>query len=102
MKLRTAISGIIVSLCLSLALASPALSTDGPGFTVKRLVVSQNVVDKEPVGVGETFSADTREVYCFLEAGKIKNDTTVTFAWYFENREMARVSLKLGKGRRWR
>jgi hypothetical protein len=37
-----------------------------------------------------------------LEAEQIEEDTTVSFVWYHENREMARVALPLQKGPRWR
>jgi hypothetical protein len=75
---------------------------DDPEFAIKRMVICEKIEAKEPVAIGETFSADTENVYCFLEAQAIENDTTVSFVWYYENREMARVSLPLTKGMRWR
>jgi hypothetical protein len=102
MKLRFVILGIVTILVFSLSIFSPALSMDDPGFTIHRMVMSQDIADKEPAAIGDTFSADTEKVYCFLEARKIENDTTVSFVWYLENEEMARVSLPLVKGIRWR
>ena len=102
MKLRKTILGIILSIALSLSIYSLASSMDDPGFIIKRMVMCESVTDKEPVAVGETFSADAEKVYCFLEAGNIEYDTLVNFVWYFENKEMARVSLPLTKGKRWR
>jgi hypothetical protein len=66
------------------------------------MVICESVTDREPVAIADTFSANTERVYCFLEAGKIESDTTISFVWYFEGREMARVSLPLAKGIRWR
>jgi hypothetical protein len=66
------------------------------------MVICEKVADKEPVAIADTFSANTEKVYCFLEVGEIESDTTVSFVWYFEGKEMAHVSLPLTKGLRWR
>jgi hypothetical protein len=73
-----------------------------PGYTVERFVISKNVIHREPVGVGETFSADTEKLFCFLEARDIIDDTSVSFVWYFGEKMMAVVDLPLKKGSRWR
>jgi len=102
MKIRPVIFGMVATLILSLSFFSPASSMDEPGFTIKRMVICEKIVDHEPVAPGDTFSAATENIYCFLEARAIESDTTVTFVWYFENKEMARVSVPLTKGMRWR
>ncbi len=68
------------------------------------MVVSASIENKEPVGVAETFlsSTATEKVYCFLEARDIAEDTSVSFVWYFEEKEKARINLPLRKGSRWR
>jgi hypothetical protein len=73
-----------------------------PGFTLKRLVISKDVQYREPVGIGENFSKDTEKVYCFLDTRNIAEDTTISFVWYFEGKEMANVNLPLLQGPRWR
>ena len=102
MNLRPAILGICAILALLLSFFSSASSMDDPGFIINRMVICESVTDREPVAIADTFSANTERVYCFLEAGKIESDTTISFVWYFEGREMARVSLPLAKGIRWR
>lgn len=73
-------------------------------FNVARMVVSAGIEDREPVGVAETFisSTATEKVYCFLEAKDITEDTNISFVWYFEEKEKARVTLPLFQGSRWR
>lgn len=102
MKLHPAVLAIIAFLYLSICFFSPASAMDDPGFIISRMVTCQKVVDKEPVAIAESFSADTEKVYCFLEAVNIEHDTMVSFVWSFEGREMARVSLPLATGKRWR
>ena len=80
----------------------PASAMDDPGFVISRMVMCETVSDKEPIHPSETFTFDIGTVYCFLEAVEIEEDTTVSFAWYYENREMAKITLPIQKGRRWR
>ena len=102
MNLRPVILGFFVTLTLLLAFLSSASSMDDPGFIINRMVICEKVADKEPVAIADTFSANTEKVYCFLEVGEIESDTTVSFVWYFEGKEMAHVALPLTKGLRWR
>ncbi len=102
MKSRPVALGIMAAAIFLLSFFSPAASMDDPGFTFERMVMCAGIVDREPVAVANTFSADTEEVFCFLEVENIDEDTTVSFVWYYGDREMARVSLPLEKGKRWR
>jgi len=102
MKLRFAVIAVISALFLVPLFFSLALSVDDPGFSIKRMVMSESVADREPVAINESFSAATEKVYCFLEAVNIEEDTSISFVWYHNDQEMARVSLPLVKGKRWR
>ena len=94
--------GITTALFVLMNNAPAAFSMDDPGFTIKRMVISKDVVDREPVGVGDFFSAATEKVYCFLEAADIETDMQVSIVWYWSNQEMARVTLPIQTSRRWR
>jgi hypothetical protein len=87
---------------LSLTLSSAFSEEEVAEFTVAQFVVSEDVIDREPAGVSETFSATTEQVFCFLEARDIKEDTTIRFVWYHGEKEMATVDLPLRQGNRWR
>lgn len=102
MKLTQIIAGIITVLSFMVIFQLPVFSMDDPGFTINRMVMAERIADREPVAVSDTFSADTEEVFCFLEASQVEHETSVTFIWYFEKKEMARVSLPLTVGKRWR
>ncbi len=94
------LSVITASLFLISAFAQVVIS-DSP-FTVGRMVVSERIEDREPVGITETFSHVIEKVYCFLEAKDIIEDTSVSFVWYYGDKEMANVALPLRQGPRWR
>jgi hypothetical protein len=66
------------------------------------MVISERVTDREPEGIADTFSADAETVFCFLETQNINVDTEISFVWYFEGQEKARITLPLQKGMRWR
>jgi hypothetical protein len=102
MNSRPALLALSVTVTLLFFLSSPASSMDDPGFTIARMAMCERIDNREPVNIADTFSADTEKVFCFLEAKNIDEDTMVTFVWYFDNKEMSRVSLPLTKGRRWR
>jgi hypothetical protein len=95
---------IILALVASLAIPGAALGQEeaGPGFAVARLVMAEDVVDREPVGVSDTFPASADTVYCFLDAADVARDTEVAFAWSHEGEEVALVTLLLKAGPRWR
>ena len=102
MKLRPIIFTALITLTVALIFVSPGFSMDDPGFTINRMVICAKISDREPVNIADTFSADTENVFCFLETKYIENDTTISFVWYFEGIEKARVTLPLQKGIRWR
>ena len=102
MKLCPIISKIIITLTVALIFISPVSAMDDPGFTISRMVTSKSISDREPNDTAVTFSAEDETVYCFLEAKNIEFDTTVSFVWYFEGHEKARVNVPLQKGMRWR
>jgi hypothetical protein len=101
MKMKGSFVFICLILLASLGLPFSA-SAEETGFTVARLVTAEDIADREPVNVTDTFPATTERVYCFLEARLIKEDTEVSLVWYYEDQEAALVTLLLGTSNRWR
>jgi hypothetical protein len=98
---RFEIKGFVL-LLMFLGVATFVHAMDDPGFEINRMVVSQNIENREPVNSGDAFSASSKKLFCFLDARDIEQDTVVSFVWYLENQELARVELPLQQGRRWR
>ncbi len=101
----TSLTTLLLSLMLTTIFVVPssfAAEEIAPSFTVSRFLVSEAIADREPVGVTNTFSADTEKAYCFLEARDIIAPTEVNFVWYYQEEEVARVTLALGQSARWR
>jgi len=102
MQSNPIISTSLILLIVASIFVSPVSSMDDPGFSINRMVLCEKISDKEPVGIADTFSAEAGSVFCFLEATDIEIDTEISFIWYFEGQERARVLLPLQKGMRWR
>jgi hypothetical protein len=82
--------------------AAPAAGQEGGLFEVSRFVVCSEVRDKEPVGIASVFRNSRGRVYCFFEAANVLRETHVSFLWFYEGEETARIELPIGEGRRWR
>ena len=104
-RMMNVVRGLLVLFVVSLFAAPAVLSEEAgsaPALTIDRMVISENIVDREPAGVADTFSADVGKVYCFIEAKDIQTDTTISFVWYFHGNQMAKVDLNIKQGDRWR
>ncbi|ADH85509.1 DUF2914 domain-containing protein [Desulfurivibrio alkaliphilus] len=95
------IVALVVALAALLFFSLPALADDQL-FRLERVKLAAEVVEREPVGVADTFSADQERVYAFIEAREVQADTTVNFIWYRNEQEVATVPLPLRKSPRWR
>ncbi|MDH3347220.1 MAG: DUF2914 domain-containing protein [Desulfobulbaceae bacterium] len=97
-----------VFLCLFCVLFAGSFFTvtsyavEGSVFTVSRLVICENVVDREPVEIINTVASGIQEVSCFLEATDIVADTMVNFVWIHEGTIRNEVTLPVKMGPRWR
>ncbi|MDH3393133.1 MAG: DUF2914 domain-containing protein [Desulfobulbaceae bacterium] len=82
---------------------STVFAEEAATFSIARMVVSTDIVNKEPVlGSNETFPLSLGKVYCFLEAREITEDTEIKFVWIHEGVRQATIPLKIKKGWRWR
>jgi hypothetical protein len=75
---------------------------DNESFAVERMVTTEGIEDREPIGLDTAFPADIDRVYCFLEARNIEHDTEVTFVWYAGDMQVAEITVPLQAGPRWR
>ncbi|TYT75429.1 DUF2914 domain-containing protein [Desulfobotulus mexicanus] len=77
-----------------------AVSADG--FSIARLIITEGIENREPVGNTSLVPTGTSRVFCFLEARDIPEDTTVTVIWIYGGVEMHITELALSAGPRWR
>ena len=71
-------------------------------FSVGRFVITSGIIDREPVDQIETVPVGTEQIFCFLEARDIAEDTFVTFVWFHNDHQVGSFQLELQQGSRWR
>ena len=72
----------------------PAMQAqEAPELTVSVAAICKDVVDREPVDSGNSFTVDVGKLYCFTKIMGAESPTHVTHVWYFDGTERARVEL---------
>ena len=81
---------VVLLLNISLVHAATLHITDGAITTA---------IDKQmPVDRINSFAADFGKLYCFTRIVGADENTEITHVWYFQENEMARVTLAIGSG----
>jgi hypothetical protein len=91
----------LVLVAAFLGLPAAAGAQDAPSLEVAVAAICQDVVDREPVDAGVSFSASVGTLYCFTKITGAQDPTMVTHVWYFGATERARVELDI-KAANWR
>jgi hypothetical protein len=64
-------------------------------------VITTAIESQQPVDRIESFSADYAKLYCFTRIVGAAGDSAVTHVWYYQDNEMARVTLPI-RSKDWR
>lgn len=99
---RIRMSAVALGVFAVLATQGRAAEPQAAGFAVARLVVCNEVSQREPVGVAEKFPVSQKEVTAFLEATGVAAQTPVSFVWIVGGKEVRELPAKLEPGSRWR
>lgn len=78
-----------------------AWTAQGAGLEVRDAAIATGIIDRAPVGVGDSFPAQVERLYAFTRIMGGTGDTFVTHVWYHAGKEMARVKLPV-RGPDWR
>jgi hypothetical protein len=76
-------------------------SAEASDLIVADSVITTAIEDQQPVDMIETFPADYGKLYCFTRIVGADEDTVVTHVWYYQDNEMARVTLPI-HSKNWR
>ena len=64
-----------------------------PELEVTVAAICKDVVDREPVDAGNSFTADVGKLFCFTKITGAETPTNIAHLWYFDGTERARVDL---------
>ena len=92
---------LLVLVAAFLGLPAATMAQEAPSLEVAVAAVCQDVIDREPVDAGVSFSASVGTLYCFTKITGAQDPTMVTHVWYFGATERARVELDI-KAASWR
>jgi len=79
----------------------PSKAQETASLEVAVAAICSDVVDREPVDVGNSFEVSLGRVYCFTTIIGAHSPTEITHVWYFGDIERARVNLAI-KASSWR
>ena len=92
-NLHAALLACLAAVILAMGLAGTAGAQDQAGVTIEKSAVCQDVVDRQPVGVGDVFPKEISKVYCFTKVVGAHTETTITHNWYYNGDLKASVVL---------
>ena len=93
MKTMFSFSGaivVIISMCLLIPVVEAQVSNR---LEVVAAAICKDVVDREAVDVGNSFSTSVPRLYCFTKIVGASQPTEVVHVWSYGDMERARVSL---------
>ena len=101
MKTKFSFTGAIVVI-ISMCLLIPAVEAQASDtLEVVAAAICKDVVDREAVDVGNSFSTTVPRLYCFTKIVGASQPTEVVHVWSYGDVERARVSLSV-KAATWR
>ena len=110
--LRVYIFGIFFATCLvclsgifthSLATSGhPVHINEDDTLYVKELLLSRDVIEREPVDVVQSFSMDDERAWGFAVIHSTYRMHTLTFKWYYEDEEYFTFDSQVGESPNWR
>lgn len=87
---KTFISLLLVVTCMTYVHAAELRVADG--------TITTGIENQLPVDRVDTYPADYGKLYCFTRIVGAAADTEVTHVWFFQDDEMARVTLPIRSG----
>ncbi len=62
---------------------------------VAEAVICQDVVDREPIDVGDSFEVTVGKLFCFTKIVGAQEEIEIAHVWYYGDVERARVNLSV-------
>ena len=72
-----------------------------PALAIENAIICKDIVDLEPVGSGDVFSADIKKLMCFTRVVGAAEETQIHHNWYFGETMVASIPLRVGSSN-WR
>jgi len=84
---------LVTLMAISLSLVGTTYAQQTGSLEVAVGSICQDVVNRQPIDVGNSFEASVGTLCCFTKIIGASGPTEITHVWYFGDSERARVSL---------
>jgi hypothetical protein len=84
---------LVTLMAISLSLVGTTYAQQTGSLAVAEGSICQDVVNRQPIDVGNSFEASVGTLYCFTKIIGASGPTQITHVWYFGGTERARVNL---------
>ncbi len=89
----------VITISLSQAMTINAQTT--ASLEVVGAAICREVVDREPVDIGNSFESSVGKLYCFTKIVGAQSPIEISHVWYFGDMERGKVNLSV-KSSNWR
>lgn len=87
---------VITVILLAVLIVPGSIEAQQAGnLDVATAVISKNIVDRQPVEPGSSFSVSIGRLYCYSKVTNVETSTQIYHVWYFGETERARVALNI-------
>jgi hypothetical protein len=92
---------VIALISVPLLHAGTSMAQEIAPLAVGEAVICRDVVDRQPVGAGDSFEASVGRLVCFTKITGAQSPTQISHAWHFGGVQRAKVTLSV-KSSSWR
>ena len=92
---------IIALIIVPLSHAVTSMAQETATLLVAEASICRDVVNRQPVGAGDSFEASVGKLVCFTKITGAQSPTEISHAWYFGDTQRATVTLSV-KSSSWR
>jgi hypothetical protein len=86
---------------IPLLLPAETCAQESNSIVVEEANICRGVINRKPLGIGDTFAASVGKLYCFTKVITDKNHTEISYIWYFGDLKRAEIKLPV-KSSKWR
>jgi len=86
---------------IPLLLPAETCAQENGSMAVEKANICRGVINRKPLGVGETFTASVGKLYCFTKIIHGQNHRKISHIWYFGDLKRAEIILPV-KSSTWR
>ena len=87
---------------LTMASQTQAQSSNSDSLYVKELVLAENVVERKPVNVVQSFDISDKNAWCFARINNPRDIKTISFKWFHDDDLHYEMDTKVGQSSNWR